>query len=96
MVTAWYPYQAANDVMKAMNNAPKIPDFIKKWQIFATPDAEKGVKVYNLIMVNENVSDEAVITIGKNQTYFSNMIKGYSWKVETCVGVKDSMKLLGK
>jgi len=96
MLTAWYPFQAANDMIKAMSNAPKIPDFIKKWHTFATPDAEKGIKVYNLIMVNEKVSDDAVIAIGKIQSYFTNAIKGYSWKVETCAGMKDSLKMLGK
>ena len=96
MVTAWYPYQSANDVIKAMSNAPKVPDFIKKWHTFATTDAEKGVKVYNLIMLDENVSDDAVIAIGKIQNYYTNEIKGYSYKTEICVGVKDSLKMLGK
>ena len=96
MLTAWYPYQSANDMIKAMSNAPKIPDFIKKWQIFGTADAEKGLKVYNLILVNDKVSDEAVIAIGKIQNYYTNTVKGYSWKVEICAGLKDSLKMLEK
>ena len=96
MLTAWYPYQSVNDMVKAMSNAPKAPDFIAKWNIFATTDAEKGIKVYNLIMIKENVSDDAVITIGKMQNHFVNEVKGYSWKVEICTGMKDSLKMLGK
>ena len=96
MLTAWYPNQSINDMVKAMSNMPKTPDFIKKWHTFALPDAEKGIKVYNLIMLDEKVSDDAVIAIGKIQNYFINQVKGYTYKIEICVGIKDTMKILGK
>jgi len=96
MRTAWYPSQSINDMVKAMSNAPKVPDFIKKWHTFTTADAQNGVKVYNLIMIKENISDQAIIAIVKMQNHFTSEVKGYSWKVEICVGMKDGMKLLGK
>lgn len=95
MLTAWYPFKSAKDVMKTMGNVPKMPDFIKRWHTFATADGKKGVKVYNLIMVKENVSDEAAIFISKVQAQFANNVDGYVWKIEPCMGIQDSLKILG-
>ena len=95
MVTAWYPINKAKDVIKAFRNAPKLPDFIKKWETFATPDGNNGIKVYNLVKIKENVSDDAVMAIGKMQYHFTNEVDGYTWKVEICTGMRDGMKMLG-
>ena len=95
MLTAWYPNKEAKSIMKTMRSVPKMPDFIAKWQTFATPDGERGIKVYNLIMVKEGVSDEAAIYITKNQTHFSDNVEGYVWKIEPIMGIKDSLKVLG-
>jgi len=94
MLTAWYPGNKAKEVMEAMKKAPKMPDFIKKWQIFGAADGSKGYKVYNLIYVEEKASDEASIFITKMQHYFIENVEGYTWKIEPVMGMKDSMKAM--
>ena len=94
MLTAWYPYKEAKNIVKAMNTAPKMPDYINKWQTFATADGKKGIKVYNVIMVKEGKSDEAAIYLTKTQTHFIDEVEGYTYKVEPVMGVKDSLKAL--
>jgi len=93
MVTVWYPCDQAKNVIEATKKAPKLPDYIKKWLLYGTPDGNNGYKVYNLIYVKEGISDEAVIFIGKMQQYFIENINGYHWKAELVLGMKDSMKL---
>ena len=95
MLTAWYPFKSSKDVMKTIDTIPKMPDFITRWNNFVTADGKEGVKVYNLIMVKENVSDEAAIYISKVQAKFTDNVDGYVWKIEPCMGMKDSLKVLG-
>lgn len=94
MLTAWYPPKDANAVLDAMKSVPKLPDYIKKWQIFGTAEGEMGIKVYNLIMVEKGKSDEAAIFIVKMQQHFVDNVEGYKYKIEVLMGVKDSMKVL--
>jgi hypothetical protein len=93
MLTAWYPYPKAKEVIEKTIGGPQLPDYIKKWQIFGTPDGDNGTKVYNLIMVEKNKADEALIFITKLQNEFTN-IDGYVWKIEPCLGVQDALKVL--
>lgn len=93
MLTAWYPYPKTKEVMEKTISAPQLPDYIKKWQIFGTPDGNNGTKVYNLIMVEKNKADEALIYITKLQNEFTD-IDGYVWKIEPCLGVQDGLKVL--
>ena len=93
MLTAWYPYPKAKEVVEKTVSAPKLPDYIKRLQIFGTPDGNNGMKVYNLIMVERNKADEALIFITKLQNEFTD-IEGYVWKIEPCLGVQDALKVL--
>jgi hypothetical protein len=93
MLTAWYPYPKTKEVVKKTINTPQMPDYIKKWQIFGTPDGNNGMKVYNLIMVEKDKTDEALIFISKLQSEFAD-INGYVWKIEPCMGVQDALKVL--
>ncbi len=93
MLTAWYPYPKTKEVIEKTISAPQLPDYIKKWQIFGTPDGNNGTKVYNLIMVEKNKADEALIYITKLQNEFTD-IDGYVWKIEPCMGVQDALKVL--
>ncbi len=94
MLTVWYPFNKIKKMAKLMLQVPKLPSYIKKWQAFATADGEKGIKAYNLIMVEGN-SDEAVIFIVQSQLPFTEAIEGYSYKIEPVMGTKDSLKALG-
>ncbi|MHA1963927.1 MAG: hypothetical protein ACXACG_05260 [Candidatus Thorarchaeota archaeon] len=95
MLTAWYPYPKTKEVVKKTISAPQLPDYIKKWQSFGTPDGNNGMKVYNLIMVEKDKTDEALIFISKLQSEFTD-IDGYVWKIEPCMGVQDALKVLEK
>ena len=95
MLTAWYPFYKAKEVGKKVLSLGKIPDFIKKWQVFGTADGGKGLKAYNLVMVEKGNVDEAAMFIVKMQQSFSADIEGYVWKIETCLGVKDAFQALG-
>jgi len=94
MLKAWYPGDKAKDVIEVVKQAPKMPDFIKKWQMFGTANGKNGYKVYNLIFVKDGVSDEAAIFIAKMQQHFTENVDGYSWKIEPVMGMKDSMKAI--
>ena len=93
MLTAWYPYPKTKEVVEKTVSAPQLPDYVKKWQIFGTPDGNNGMKVYNLIMVEKDKTDEALIFISKLQSEFTD-IDGYVWKIEPCLGVQDALKVL--
>ncbi len=93
MLTAWYPYPKTKEVVKKTISATQLPDYIKKWQAFGTPDGNNGMKVYNLIMVEKDKTDEALLFISKLQSEFTD-IDGYVWKIEPCMGVQDALKVL--
>lgn len=95
MLTSWYPFSKFKEVGKKILNLGKMPDFIKKWEVIQTPDGSKGLKAYNLIMVEKDKDDEAAMFIMKMQQSFSADIKEYVWKIETCLGLKDAFQALG-
>ncbi|MFX1340302.1 MAG: hypothetical protein ACFFDK_16960 [Promethearchaeota archaeon] len=94
MMTVWYPFNKAPEVAKKVLSFPKLPSSIKKWQIFATADGKKGIKGYNLIMT-EGDQEEAAKFIVKSMQPFTRDIEGYVWKLETVVGVRDALEVLG-
>ena len=94
MLTGWYPCNKAKNIMEATKSIPKVPSFIKKWQIFGTADGNNGYKTYNLIFIEENVSDEAAIFITKLQQHYVENVEGYTWKIEPVMSMKDSMKAM--
>ena len=94
MLTAWYPIDQMGAIIEAFKNIPKIPDFVLKWNTYATPDGNNGAKVYNLIYIKEGVSDDAILAIGKIQNHFVQHIKNYNYKVEIVVARKDTLKIL--
>ena len=94
MVTAWYPCDKIKTLMAAFKKAPKLPNYIKKWQTFGAADGNIGYKGYNLIFVEEKASDEAAIFIAKMQQHFVENVQGYMWKIEVLMSVKDALKVL--
>jgi len=93
MLTAWYPGNKARDLMEIFKKAPKLPSYIKKWQVFASADGSNGIKVYNIIFVEEKASDEASIFIAKTQQLYIDNIEGYTWKIEPVMSMRDTMKV---
>jgi hypothetical protein len=94
MMTVWYPFNKAPEVAKKVLSFPKLPPYIKKWQIFAAADGKKGIKGYNLIMT-EGDSETAAKFIAKSMQPFTQDIEGYVWKLETVLGARDAFEVLG-
>ena len=93
ILTAWYPGNKAKEIMEVFKKVSKIPDYIKKWQIFFTADGLNGTKTYNLIYIEDKASDEANIFIAKVQQLYVDNIEGYRWRIEPVLGLKDSIKI---
>ena len=96
MVTIWYPSDKVKIVADKFVKASKepLPDYIKRVQIYMTPDGPKGMKSYQVYMSEKGKGDEALFYINKILVPFMG-IEGYEWKIENLMGVKDSFKLLG-
>ncbi len=97
MVTQWYPTNKAKKIMELFLKASKgpLPSFIKKWQIFTCPDSERGFKGYNLIMTEKDKGDETLMHITKTFQPFWD-IEGFSMRIETLLGIKDVVKVMGR
>ena len=96
MVTQWTPYNKTNEWFNAFKEVQgKLPSFIKKWQIFAVPDEDRGFKGYNLIMVEKGNADEAMIEISKLIAPFWK-IEGFAMKIEPLFAMRDALKVIGK
>jgi hypothetical protein len=95
MVTQWTPYNKTNEWLDTFRKVQgKIPSFIKKWQTFAASDEEKGIKGYNLIMVEKGNADEALIEISKLLAPFWK-IEGFAMKIEPILSMRDALKTIG-
>jgi hypothetical protein len=96
IVTQWTPYNKTNEWLDIFRKVQgKLPSFIKKWQTFATPDEDRGIKGYNLIIVEKGNADEAMIEISKLIAPFWK-IDGFAMKTEAVFGMTDAMKVIGK
>jgi hypothetical protein len=95
MVTQWTPYDKTNEWLETFKQVQgKIPSIIKKWQTFAVADEDRGIKGYNLIMVEKGNADEAMIEISKLIAPFWK-IEGFAMKTEAIFSMKDALKVIG-
>lgn len=96
MITQWTPYNKTEEWFKTFQEVRgKFPSYIKKWQTFALPDEDRGIKGYNLIIVEKGNADEAIIEISKLIAPFWK-IEGFAMKIELLMGMRDAIKVLGK
>ncbi|UCC21215.1 MAG: hypothetical protein JSV62_08045 [Promethearchaeota archaeon] len=96
MVTQWTPYNKTDEWFKVFQEVRgKFPSYIKKWQTFAVVDEERGIKGYNIIMVEKGKGDDAMIDIANILVPFWK-IEGFSMKIEVLTGMRDAIKSLGK
>jgi len=93
MLTIWSPTHTRAECGKLFLETSKnpLPDFIKKWLIFGVVDGKDGMKAYELIYVERGKSDEFLSFITKSLVPFTK-IKGYTWKLEPLMTVKDLAK----
>lgn len=96
MGTYTMPTNKTEKWLKCFNNMTSnpLPSCIKKWLTYSCSDCD-GTKGYNLIYAEKGKGDEALIEISKLMFPFCQ-IEGSSWKLEPIMGVKDSLKVLGK
>jgi len=96
MVTQWTPYNKTEEWFNIFKEVRgKFPPYIKKWQTFAAVDEDRGIKGYNLIMVEKGNADEALVEISKAVAPFWK-IEGFSMKIEPLFAIRDAVKVLGK
>ena len=96
MVTQWTPYNKTNEWFNVFKEVQgKLPSIIKKWQTFAIADEDRGIKGYNLIMVEKGNVDEGLIEISKVLAPFMK-IEGFAMKVEPVFAMRDALKVIGK
>lgn len=96
IVTQWTAYNKTEEWFKVFQEVKgKLPPYIKKWQTFATPDEYRGIKGYNLIMVEKGNADEALTEISKILAPFWK-IEGFGMKIEPVMALRDAVKVLGK
>ena len=93
MVTVTYPSHKAMEVAKKFKRID-LPDFIKRWQVFNTSNGTQGLKSCQLVFCEKGKGDDALLYIYKTLAPFIE-IEGYEIKVETVMGVKDSMSIFG-
>jgi hypothetical protein len=92
MVTNWYPFHKADEVVKIQQKVPQqFPAYIKKWQLFGTADGNQGLKGYGLVYTDPEKVDEAGIYIAKVMSLFTE-VEGYTWKIEALFGMSDMRK----
>ena len=96
ITTQWTPYNKVDEWFKIFQEVKgKFPSYIKKWQTFTLPDENRGVKGYNIIMVEKGNADEALIEVGKLFAPFWK-IEGFAMKIETALSMRDAVKVSGK
>jgi hypothetical protein len=96
MVTQWTPYSKTEEWFKVFQQVRgKLPSYVKKWQMFACPDEDRGIKGYNLIIVEKGNADEAMVEISKLIAPFWK-IEGFAMKTEAMFSMRDALKVLGK
>ena len=91
MMTVRFPFHKFQDV-SAKGVLDKLPDSIKKWRFFLTPDGEKGVKTYHLIYTQDGKLEEAGLFLAQHQATFTD-IEGYNYKIEMLMSNTDAQKI---
>ena len=96
LATQWTPYNKTNEWFNVFKDLRgKMPSSITKWQSFATPDEQRGIKGYNLIMTKKEEAEEALMEVSKLLAPFWK-IEGFAMKLEILFSMKDAVKVIGK
>ena len=90
----WYPSSMSKDLINIAKKMPKMPDYVKKWQILQTGEGKKGLKQYNIIHIEKNHGDDAIVEISKMMKPFIDH-EHVEAKIEVLVSARDAMKIMG-
>ncbi|MFX0100755.1 MAG: hypothetical protein ACFFCS_14360 [Candidatus Hodarchaeota archaeon] len=93
MITEWCPFDKQEEAQKILLNFPKLPPYIKKWQFLAAADGNSGVKMYNIVYIEEGNFDKAHVFIHKALSLFAK-IQGYTYTIEPVISSGDMQKIL--
>ena len=90
-----FPGEKAEEVGKILPKLPKLPDYVKPPQLFATVSNDNGqIKAYGIYEVDDDKSHEGYVAIAKRLTgYFE--IEGMHYKIEPLMSVREALSLLG-
>lgn len=89
----WYPSPMAKDLLDIAKKMPKMPSYVKKWQILQTGDGKKGMKQYNIIHVEKNHGDDAIVEISNIMRPFVDH-EHIEAKIEVLLSVRDAIKIM--
>ncbi|KKL76349.1 hypothetical protein LCGC14_2045770 [marine sediment metagenome] len=93
MLTVWYPFNKAQEVMNVASKYTTFPESITKWRVFGTAAGKKGVKSYNIIYIKDDKIADAIAYIARLQQEFTDTIDGYVYKVEPLLSMSDILKI---
>ena len=90
-----FPGEQAEKIGKILPKLPKLPDYVKPPQLFATVSNDDGrIKAYGIYEVDDDKSHEGYVAIAKRLTgYFE--IEGLHYKIEPLMTAKEALSLLG-
>ncbi len=89
----WYPSSMAKDLLDIAKKMPKMPSYVKKWQILQTGEGKMGMKQYNIIHIEKNHGDDAIVEISNMMRPFVDH-KDIEAKIEVLISARDAMKIM--
>ncbi len=89
----WYPSSKSKSLFEIAMKMGKMPDYVKKWQVLQTAEGKEGIKQYNIIHVEKNRGDDAIVEISKIMRPFIEL-DFVEAKLEVLIGVQDSRKIM--
>ncbi|MFX1358458.1 MAG: hypothetical protein ACFFA8_14395 [Promethearchaeota archaeon] len=95
LTVIYFPGEKAEQIGKVLPKLPKLPDFVKPPQIFATVSSDNGqIKAYGIYEVDDNKSHEGYVAIAKRLTgYFE--IEGVQYKIEPLMTLREALAIIG-
>jgi len=95
LTTTYFPGEKAEQIGKALPKLPKLPNYVKAPQIFATVSNDNGqIKAYGIYEVDDNKSHEGYVAIAKRLTgYFE--VEGVQYKIEPLMTLKEALAIIG-
>ena len=92
LITFYYASHVAEKLAEIVPKLGKMPDYVKRWQVFHATSGSTGFKQLNIVYIEKGHGDDAMVEVPR-------MLKPI-WgrddvepQIEVLVGVKDTMKI---
>ncbi|MFX0059382.1 MAG: hypothetical protein ACFE85_03130 [Candidatus Hodarchaeota archaeon] len=91
----YFPGEKAEEIGKILPKLPKLPDYVKPPQIYATVSNDNGlIKAYGIYEVDDDKSHEGYVAIAKRLTgYFE--VEGVHYKIEPLMTLREALAIIG-